>query len=68
MEADVQTKSAVKNLANAIQSSVDSSPVVKQAIINLERLGYIANFTVRMDLELQRPFVEELTDTKVRIV
>jgi hypothetical protein len=67
MEADDTTKNAVQLLIEAIQLSVDTSPGVKSAVENLERLGYIPNFTVRMDLELMRPFVEKLTDTRVRL-
>jgi len=67
MEADETTKSAIKSLVNAIQMSVDTSPLVKGAVVNLQRLGYIPNFTVRMDLELLRPMDTGLTDTKVRM-
>lgn len=51
----------------AIQMSVDASPMVQGAIANLQRLGYIPNFKVRMDLELLRPMDEVLTDTRVRL-
>jgi hypothetical protein len=67
MEADETTKSAIKTLVNAIQMSVDTSPVVRGAMLQLQRLGYVPNFTVRMDLELHRPMDTALTDTKVRI-
>ena len=67
MEADDNTKNAIKLLVEAIQRSVDTSPVVKSAVENLQFLGYIPNFTVKMDLELLRPTLEGLTDTKVRI-
>lgn len=67
MEADVNTKNAIRLLVEAIQNSVDTSPVVKSAVENLQFLGYIPNFTVKMDLELLRPTLEGLTDTKVRI-
>lgn len=68
MEADQITKNAVQLLVEAIQVSVDTSPRVKSAVANLEGMGYIPNFTVRMDLELSRPFMEGLTDTRVRLV
>jgi len=55
-------------LVQAVQNSVDSSPGVKSAVANLESLGYIPNFTVRMDLELVRPYMEGLTDSRVRLV
>jgi len=68
MEADDNTKNAVQLLVQAVQNSVDSSPGVKSAVANLESLGYIPNFTVRMDLELVRPYMEGLTDSRVRLV
>ena len=69
MEADETTTSAIQLLVKAIQESVDTSPVVKSAVENLHHLGYIPNYTVRMDLELLRPSFEGLpmTDTKVRL-
>lgn len=67
MEADETTKCAIKLLVNAIQNSVDTSPGVQSAVENLQFMGYIPNFTVRMDLELLRPSMEGLTDSRVRI-
>ena len=67
MEADERTKSAIQLLVEAIQNSVDDSPRVKSAVENLQQLGYIPNYTVRMDLELLRPSLEGLTDTRVRM-
>jgi len=67
MTIDDKTKHAVQDLVTAVQVSVDNSPFVKSAVENLQFLGYIPNFTVRMDLELTRPSVEGLTDTKVRL-
>jgi hypothetical protein len=67
MEADENTKSAIRSLVSAIQMSVDASPMVAGAVANLHRLGYIPNFKVRMDLELLRPMDDALTDSKVRI-
>jgi hypothetical protein len=67
MEADETTKKAVQQLVNAIQNSVDTNEGVWSAVETLEFMGYIPNFTVRMDLELLRPVMDGLTDTKVRI-
>ena len=68
MENDEKnTDDAVRLLVKAVQSSVDTSPVVKSALENLKFLGYIPNFTVKMDLELLRPVMDGLTDTRVRI-
>jgi hypothetical protein len=67
VDADDMTKGAIQSLVTAIQMSVDSSPMVQGAVANLHRLGYIPNFTVKMDLELTRPMDEALTDTRVRM-
>ncbi|HJS50636.1 MAG TPA: hypothetical protein VJ781_01940 [Pyrinomonadaceae bacterium] len=67
MEADETTKKAVQQLVNAIQNSVDTNEGVRSAVETLEFMGYIPNFTVRMDLELLRPVMDGLTDTKIRI-
>ena len=67
MEADEITKGAIQLLVRAVQESVDESPGVKSAVENLHRLGYIPNYNVRMDLELLRPSLEGLTDTRVRM-
>ena len=67
MEPDETTKSAIQLLVQAVQVSVDESIGVKSAVENLERLGYIPNYSVRMDLELLRPSMEGLTDTRVRL-
>ena len=67
MEADEMTKGAIQLLVQAVQESVDTSPGVKSAVENLQRLGYIPNYSVRMDLELLRPSLEGLTDTRVRV-
>jgi hypothetical protein len=67
METDDYTKTAIQLLVQAVQASVDDSPSVKSAVEHLHVLGYIPNFTVRMDVELLRPSMEGLTDTRVRI-
>lgn len=67
MEADETTKQAVQVLVNAVQYSVNTSPTVADAIQELQYMGYVPNFTVRMDLELLRPTLEGVTDTKVRV-
>lgn len=67
MEADENTKHAVQNLVDAVQVSVNTSAVVRKAMENLQFMGYIPNFSVRMDLELLRPALDGVTDTKVRV-
>lgn len=66
MEPDEMTKEAVQQLVNAVQRSVEDSAMVRNAVANLTQLGYIANFTVRMDLELNKPN-GPLTDTRIRM-
>lgn len=61
------TKQAVQQLVQAVKDSVDDSPVVRNALKNLEFLGYVPDMTVKMDLTLNRPMIEQLTDTRVRV-
>lgn len=67
MEPDEMTKLAVQELVKAVKLSVDNSPGVKSALNNLEGLGYIPDMTVKMDVTLNRPLLEGLTDTRVRV-
>ena len=67
MEPDEITKQAVQQLVQAVKDSVDDSPVVKNALKNLEFLGYVPDMTVKMDLTLNRPMLDRLTDTRVRV-
>lgn len=61
------TKQAVQQLVQAVKDSVDDSPVVRNALKNLEFLGYVPDMTVKMDLTLNRPMIDQLTDTRVRV-
>ena len=67
MEPDEITKQAVQQLVQAVKDSVDDSSVVKDALQNLQFLGYVPDMTVKMDLTLNRPMVDNLTDTRVRV-
>ena len=67
MEPDEITKQAVQQLVQAVKDSVDDSPVVRDALQNLQFLGYIPDMTVKMDLTLNRPILDGLTDTRVRV-
>jgi hypothetical protein len=66
MEPDEITKNAIQELVAAVKESVDSSPVVQNALAHLQILGYVPDMTVKMDLTLNRPMMEGLTDTRVR--
>lgn len=67
MEPDEITKQAVQQLVQAVKESVDDSTIVKDALQNLQFLGYVPDMTVKMDLTLNRPVMENLTDTRVRV-
>ena len=67
MEPDEITRQAVQQLVQAVKDSVDDSLVVKNALKNLEFLGYVPDMTVKMDLTLNRPIMDQLTDTRVRV-
>ena len=67
MEQDELTKLAVQELVKAVKLSVDNSPGVRSALDNFEMLGFIPDMTVKMDLTLNRPLTDGLTDTRVRV-
>lgn len=67
MEPDELTKVAVQELVKAVKLSVDSSPGVRNALENLQVLGYVPDMTVKMDVTLNRPMLDGLTDTRVRV-
>jgi hypothetical protein len=66
MEPDELTKNAIQELVAAVKNSVDNSPVVQSALQHLQFLGYVPDMTVKMDLTLNRPMLDGLTDTRVR--
>jgi hypothetical protein len=73
MELDENAKEAVQNLGNVINSTVEKSFVVKNAIENLRELGFEPHLTLKLEIGLQRihdDFAEEveldLTDEDVR--
>ena len=66
MEPDELTKNAIQELVAAVKDSVDNSPVVQTALEHLQILGYVPDMTVKMDLTLNRPMMDGLTDTRVR--
>ena len=58
---------AIQELVNAVKNSVDNSPIVQNALEHLQFLGYIPDLTVKMDVTLNRPMMDGLTDTRVRV-
>jgi hypothetical protein len=67
MEPDELTRMAIQELVNAVKNSVDNSPIVQNALEHLQFLGYIPDLTVKMDVTLNRPMMDGLTDTRVRV-
>lgn len=67
MEPDELTQSAIQELVSAVRSSVDDSPIVKSALDQLHFLGYVPDMTLKMDVTLNRPMLDGLTDTRVRL-
>ena len=76
MELDENAKEAVQNLGEAVNSTVEKSFVVKNAIENLRELGFEPHLTLKIEIGLQQihddfaDFAEEveldLTDEDVR--
>ncbi len=53
MELDETTKIAVKNLGNVINSAVEQSPAVHNAIETLREIGFEPNLMLKLEIALQ---------------
>lgn len=53
MELDNTAKQAVRELGEAINSAVEKSPRVAEAIENMRELGYEPNLTLKLEIGLQ---------------
>ena len=53
MELDQNAKDAVRNLGDAINSAVEQSFAVRNAIENLRQLGFEPNLTLKLEIGLQ---------------
>ncbi|MBX7169546.1 MAG: hypothetical protein K1X72_01240 [Pyrinomonadaceae bacterium] len=53
MNLDDEAKKAVHELGEAINSAIEKSPRVLQAIENLRELGYEPNLSLRLEIGLQ---------------
>jgi hypothetical protein len=60
MELDDHAKEAVQNLGDTINSAIEQSLAVKNAIENLRALGYEPNLTLKLEIALQK--VSEVAD------
>ncbi len=60
MNLDDDAKKAVHELGEAINSAIEKSPRVIEAIENLREIGYEPNLTLRLEIGLQE-LVERFT-------
>lgn len=54
MELDEEGKELVKELGLAINSAVENSPLVVDAIERLRQAGYILDLTIRLEIALSK--------------
>ena len=53
MNLDDEAKEAVRELGDAINSAIEKSPRVSDAIEHLREIGYEPNLTLRLEIGLQ---------------
>lgn len=53
MNLDDEAKEAVRELGDAINSAIEKSPRVSEAIERLREIGYEPNLTLRLEIGLQ---------------
>ena len=61
MELDGKEKLAVKELGNAVNTAIEQSPVVADAIDQIRRMGFEPNLNLKLEIglqELEDQFVE----------
>lgn len=61
MELDGKEKIAVKELGNAVNTAIEQSPVVADAIDRIRRMGFEPNLNLKLEIgleELAEEFVE----------
>lgn len=61
MELDGKEKLAVKELGNAVNTAIEQSPVVADAIDRIRRMGFEPNLNLKLEIgleELAEAFVE----------
>lgn len=63
MDLDEEGKELVQELGSAINSAVEKSPLVIEAIERLREAGYILDLTIRLEIALRKnPFEENIFD------
>lgn len=68
MELDENAKEAVQNLGDAINSAVEQSFVVRNAIETLRELGFEPNLTLKLEIglqEIKEAFVDLTNDVEL---
>jgi len=68
MELDGKEKLAVKELGNAVNTAIEQSPVVADAIDQIRRMGFEPNLNLKLEIglqELAEEFVEPETDLEL---
>lgn len=61
MDLDEEGKELVKELCESINSAVEKSPRVIDAIEQMREAGYVMDLTIRLEIALRKiPFEEEL--------
>ena len=61
MELDGREKLAVEELGNAVNTAIEQSPVVADAIDQIRRMGFEPNLNLKLEIglqELEEGFVE----------
>lgn len=61
MELDGKEKLAVKELGNAVNTAIEQSPIVADAIDRIRRMGFEPNLNLKLEIgleELAEEFVE----------
>ena len=61
MELDGKEKLAVKELGNAVNTAIEQSPIVADAIDRIRRMGFEPNLNLKLEIgleELAEDFVE----------
>ena len=66
MELDGKEKLAVKELGNAVNTAIEQSPIVAEAIDQIRRMGFEPNLNLKLEIGLQE-LEEEFVETSEEI-
>ena len=68
MELDGKEKLAVKELGNAVNTAIEQSLVVSEAIDQIRRMGFEPNLNLKLEIgleELDEEYVEPIEDIEL---